>query len=153
MPVPCDPLSIEANLEIRFNPQWHHYHRSYHLWATWRKWIICAGKYFAVCRKNDHQMFNYICTTWCECKLKIFLVSSGNIFVPHLEIDVGVGRSPTRSLWAVTASWATHQPAQAVSEGRPELLELHGVDEGVNGGVGVAKPEHEARPAVRKGDL
>ena len=53
----------------------------------------------------------------------------------------------------MTARGATHQPAQAVSEGRSELLKLHCVDEGVNGGVGVAKPEHEACPAVREGNL
>ncbi len=76
-----------------------------------------------------------------------------NIFVPHLEIDVGVGRSPSRSFWPATARGATHQPAQAVSEGRPELLELYCVDEGVYRGVGVPQPEHEARPAVRKGNL
>ena len=48
----------------------------------------------------------------------------------------------------MTARGATHQPAEAVSEGRSELLKLHSVDEGVNGGVGVAQPEHKARPAV-----
>ena len=53
----------------------------------------------------------------------------------------------------MTARGATHQPAQAVSEGRPELLELDGVDEGVNGGVGVTQPEHKARPAVRERNL
>lgn len=86
-------------------------------------------------------------------KWKIFRISSENIFVTHLKIYIGVGRSPSRSFWAAPVRGATRQPAQAVPEGRPELLELDGVDEGVDGGVGVAQPEHKARPGVRERNL
>ena len=48
---------------------------------------------------------------------------------------------------------ATSQPPETVPESGSELLELHGVDEGVDGGVGVAEPEHKSRPAVREGNL
>ena len=47
----------------------------------------------------------------------------------------------------------TEDPPHGVPDSRPELLELHGVDEGVDGGVGVAEPEHKACPARREGKL
>ena len=70
----------------------------------------------------------------------------------HLKVDVGVCGSPPRRVRA-RGSRATEDPSETVAEGGAELLELDGVDEGVDGGVGVAQPEHEAGPAVGEGDL
>ena len=47
----------------------------------------------------------------------------------------------------------TEHPPHGVPDGRSEFLELHSVDEGVDGGVGVAKPEHKACPARGEGKL
>ena len=44
-------------------------------------------------------------------------------------------------------------PAPGVGKSGSELLELDGVDERVDGGVCVAKPEHKAGPARGEGKL
>ena len=44
-------------------------------------------------------------------------------------------------------------PLQSVPDCWPELPKLDSVDEGVQGGVGVAKPKHEAGPPGREGYL
>ena len=44
-------------------------------------------------------------------------------------------------------------PPPGVGKSRSELLELDGVDERVDGGVCVAKPEHKAGPARGEGKL
>lgn len=73
-------------------------------------------------------------------------VGMGVLLPGYLELNC-------RAWWPGLVARLTTQPAQALLEGGAELFELDGVDEGVDGRVGVAQPEHEPGPVLGERNL